>query len=256
MTTHTGLLKIYVAMAVLLTSVLAAAQYNNGDSGQYQILSARYGTENHNIDVTQRLKELASRDRTFRMGNSTFGTDPDPGRVKTLRIYTRGPGGRNRTFEYREGSVVDGSMFTAWGSGNWGNGGSNGGWNSGWTGGDQGGNWNGGNGDSGQYQILGARYGTDRHNIDVTARLQELARQDRTFRMGNSTFGTDPDHGHVKTLRIYTRGPDGRNRTFEYREGSVVDGSMFTGWGSGNWGNGGWNGGWNSDHRHRHHRQN
>jgi hypothetical protein len=54
--------------------------------------------------------------------------------------------------------------------------------------------------------------------------------------MGNSTFGIDPDPGEVKTLRIYTRGPDGRDRMFEYREGSTVDGSQFRGWGEGNWG--------------------
>ena len=101
-----------------------------------------------------------------------------------------------------------------------------------------------GNGDDGQYQILEARYGTSERNIDVTNRLKELARQDRTFRMGNSTFGEDPDPGRVKTLRIYTRGPNGQNRMFEYREGSVVDGSQFRGWGRGEWGQGGWNGGW------------
>jgi len=46
----------------------------------------------------------------------------------------------------------------------------------------------------------------------------------------------------VKTLRIYTRGPGGRDRMFEYREGSVVDGSQFRGWGRGEWGK--WNGRW------------
>jgi hypothetical protein len=96
-----------------------------------------------------------------------------------------------------------------------------------------------------QYQILQARYGTAARNIDVTPRLKELARQNATFRMGNSTFGTDPDPGHVKTLRIYTRNArNGQNRMFEYREGSTVDGSIFSGWGGGNWGQGGWNGGW------------
>ncbi len=184
--------------------------------------------------MTQRLKELARQDRTFRMGNSTFGEDPDRGRVKTLRIYTRGPNGQNRMFEYREGSVVDGSQFSAWGRGEWGWGEWNGGW---------------GDGDEGQYQILAARYGTARRNVDVTQRLKELARQDRTFRMGNSTFGVDPDRGRVKTLRIYTRGPNGQNRMFEYREGSVVDGSQFTAWGRGEWGQGGWNGGWGDDRR-------
>jgi hypothetical protein len=221
----------------LVVASAAALQYGNGngDEGQYQILQARYGTAERNVDVTNRLKELARQDRTFRMGNSTFGEDPDPGRVKTLRIYTRGPGGQNRMFEYREGSVVDGSQFTAWGRGDWGSGGWNGGWG--------GGNGN-GNGDDGQYQILAARYGTPERNVDVTGRLKELARRDVTFRMGNSTFGEDPDPGRVKTLRIYTRGPGGQQRMFEYREGSVVDGSQFTGWGGGNWGGGGWTGGW------------
>jgi len=118
---------------VLLIVISAAAQYggngnSNSDEGEYQILQARYGTSERNVDVTQRLKELAHEDRTFRMGNSTFGEDPDRGRIKTLRIYTRGPGGANRMFEYREGSVVDGSQFTAWARGDWGGGGWNGGW--------------------------------------------------------------------------------------------------------------------------------
>ena len=81
--------------------------------------------------------------------------------------------------------------------------------------------------------------------MDVTNRLKELARQDLTFRMGNSTFGVDPDKGQDKTLRIYTRGPNGQERMFEYREGSTVDGSQFRSWGRRDWGNGGgWNGNW------------
>jgi hypothetical protein len=217
-----------VAFVLLLGVTAAVGQYGNRDEGQFQILEARYGTANRNVDVTPRLKELARQDVTFRMGNSTFGEDPDPGRVKTLRIYTRGRDGQNRMFEYREGDVVEGSQFTGWGRGDWGRGGWTGGW------GD----------DDDEYQILQARYGTAYNNVDVTERLKELARQDVTFRMGNSTFGVDPDRGRVKTLRIYTRGRDGRNRMFEYREGSVVDGSRFTGWGGGEWGRGGWNGGW------------
>ncbi len=96
--------------------------------------------------------------------------------------------------------------------------------------------------DVGQYVILNAQYGTERNHVDVTNRLKELARSDQQFRMGNSTFGIDPDRGVVKTLRIYARGPDGRERMFEYREGSVVDGSQFRSWGGGNWGSGGWSG--------------
>lgn len=225
-----------VSFLLLLAGSATAWQYGNRDDGQYQILEARYGTPERNVDVTQRLKELARRDVTFRMGNSTFGVDPDPGRVKTLRIYTRGPGGADRMFEYREGSVVDGNQFRGWGRGDWGGGGWKGGWGDG--------NGRGRDGDDGAYQILGARYGTRHRNVDVTQRLKELARRDVTFRMGNSTFGVDPDRGRVKTLRIYTRGRDGRTRMFEYREGSIVDGSQFTGWGRGDWGMTAWNGRW------------
>src|SRR5262249_45820105 len=98
--------------------------------------------------------------------------------------------------------------------------------------------------DSGQYVILSAQYGTNDRHVDVTNRLRDLARSDRTFRMGNSTFGVDPDPGRVKVLRIYARGPNNEERMFEYREGSVVDGAMFRGWGRGDWGRGGWSGHW------------
>ncbi|MGA9815116.1 MAG: hypothetical protein WBQ64_20205, partial [Terriglobales bacterium] len=144
---------------------------NSNDAGQYVILSAQYGTARRHVDVTNRLKELARQDRTFRMGNSTFGVDPDPGQDKTLRIYTRGPNGQERMFEYREGSTVDGAQFRSWGRGDWGQGG----WNGNWEGGGYGG---GNNGDSGEYVILSAQYGTAQHHVDVTNRLKELARQD------------------------------------------------------------------------------
>ena len=127
--------RLIITLTVLLTVALLpgtlVAQYSSGDSGQYVILNAQYGTAAKHVDVTARLKEIARNDRTFRMGNSTFGVDPDPGHVKTLRIYTRGPDRQERMFEYREGSTVDGAMFRSWGSGDWGNGG----WNGGWEGG-------------------------------------------------------------------------------------------------------------------------
>ena len=206
---------------------------------QYQIVHAEYGTERNHVDVTQRLRQLASNDRTFRMGNSTFGVDPDPGQIKMLRIYTRDAGGRQRVFEYRENSVIDGAQFVGWGGGNWGNERWNGGWN-----GDN-------DSETGQYTIMHAEYGTERNHVDVTQRLRQLASTDRTFRMGNSTFGVDPDPGRIKMLRIYTRDAGGRPRMFEYRENSVIDGAQFVGWGRGNWGNERWNGGWNGDREER-----
>lgn len=219
---------VLAAFAVFLAASAVAQEY--------QILRADYGYGNQRVDVTQRLRELARADRTFRMGNSTFGVDPSPGNVKSLRIIARDPnGGGEQIFEYREGSTVDGSRFSGWSGGNWGGGG-------GFPGG--GGGFPGGGGGR-EYQILRAFYGYAGRNVDVTQRLRELARSDNSFRMGNSTFGVDPAPGHIKTLRIYARDPgSGRDQMFEYREGSTVDGSQFSGWGGGNWGDNNWNGGW------------
>ena len=193
---------------------------------------SRYGTERNNVDVTRRLQELARSDRSFRMGNSTFGVDPDPGRVKTLRIYARDRNGRNRMFEYREGSTVDGSLF------------------------------------SGGAEAIGAAAGMvagEDPEMEIRVNTQSCkldTAQNGTMWMSLGVCKSwlaptrdsawviahsvvDPDPGRVKTLRIYTRDRSGRTRTFEYREGSTVDGSQFSGWRSGNWGGGGWNGGWN-----------
>ena len=98
--------------------------------------------------------------------------------------------------------------------------------------------------DEGEYVIVSAQYGTAEHHVDVTDRLRELARADRPFRMGNSTFGIDPDHGRKKVLRIYARGSYGQVRMFEFVEGSTVDGAQFRGWSRGDWGRGGWSGNW------------
>jgi hypothetical protein len=99
-------------------------------------------------------------------------------------------------------------------------------------------------GDAGQYVILSAQYGHARRHVDVTNRLRELAREDRPIRVSNHTFGVDPDPGVRKVLRIYARGPEGREQMFEFVEGSIVDGAHFRGWRRGEWGPGGWSGRW------------
>ena len=223
--------------AILLTMTLsllllgaAVAQ----PEGEFLILSAQYGTEHHHVDVTGRLKELAAHDRTFRVDHESMRVDPAEGRQKALRIYARGPNGGERMFEYLDGSVVDGGMFRAWGRGEWGNG---------WSG-----NWNGAPAGEGEFLILSAQYGSERRHVDVTGRLKELARHDVTFRLDFRTFGVDPDEGHQKALRIYARGPNGRERMFEYLDGSVIDGAQFRGWGRGEWGHG-WSGRWEGGER-------
>ncbi|HEX5424142.1 MAG TPA: hypothetical protein VFW94_11375 [Candidatus Acidoferrales bacterium] len=232
--------KILSRSLIVVAFALLAAPWAGAQ--QYRIAHADYGWRDHRVDVTQRLRELARHDARFRMGNSTFGIDPAPGHVKTLRIFAKGPGGRDRVFEYREGQVVDGAVFSGWGRGDWGD-------RSDQDRGDRDNGFDQMRGDrdhGGSYMILRALYGTRRRNVDVTDRLRELARHNLTFRMGNSTFGIDPAPGRVKELRIFARGPHGQTRVFSYREGSVVDGGMFSGWGHGDWGRGGWHGGWDS----------
>jgi len=211
----------------LLAAPWAAAQ-------QYRIVRADYGWRDNRVDVTQRLRELARHDVRFRMGNSTFGVDPAPGHVKSLRIFAKAPDGRDRVFEFREGDTVDGAMFVGWGRGDWGDHPDRGPDRPGRT---------------DQYVILRALYGVRGRNVDVTDRLRQIARSNAVFRMGNSTFGIDPAHGVVKTLRIFARGPNGDVRMFEFREGSTIDGAMFSGWGRGAWGRGDWRGGWDGPDR-------
>jgi hypothetical protein len=202
--------------------------------GEYHIQQALYGTPERHVDVTARLRDLARRDERLQLGPKTFGADPHPGRVKTLRIVAASANGRMRTFEYTEGSWIDGAQFSDWSGGNWGQGA--------WGG--RPGYQDGGEGD---YRILRARYGTAQNHVDVTQRLRELARSDQRFQLSNGTFGVDPDRGRVKQLRIHARGPDGRTRIFEYVEGGWVDGAQFSGWGSGDWGESGGENDWGGD---------
>ncbi|RZI63023.1 MAG: hypothetical protein EOP37_00720 [Rubrivivax sp.] len=223
---------VLAALMLLVAMLTGTSAWAARDDGQWQILNARYGTSQRNMDVTGTLKELARRDDRVRVTNELFGNDPAHGQTKTLRIYARNRNGDNRTFEFREGSVIDGNDFTGWRGGDWGHGGGSG-------------SWEGGGGhDDGAYAILGARYGAAEGSIDVTGRLRELARRDAKVRVTNDLFRDDPAVGRTKTLRIYARDRSGQVRTFDYREGSWIDGGQFTGWGRGDWGQGGWNGGW------------
>jgi hypothetical protein len=218
-----------IAALFLLLPVLAAAQ----DAGRYLILNAQYGNERNHVDVTNRLRDLARRDRPFRVSDESMAVDPDRGHAKLLRVFARGPNGREQMFEFRDGSVFDGAQFRSWGGGDWGD--------ENWSG-----SWNGRTvNDAGQYLILTAQYGTEARHVDVSNQLRDLARQDRVFRLNYRTFGVDPAEGRSKTLRIFARDPNGQEQMFEYRDNSLIDGAIFTGWGGGQWGAGGWSGNWN-----------
>ena len=222
------ILKMHLATIglMLLASTGAMAQFNGGDNGQYQILEARYGTARNNVDVTDRLRELARQDRTFRMGNSTFGVDPDRGVVKTLRIYARGRNGQNRMFEYTEGSTVDGSQFTGWSSGNWGQ---RGAWNGGWGDSNGGGGIGRGRGINdgdayGSLSIISATYGAGRQRRDVTDRVRSMVRDGRlSISVGNDSLGGDPAPNVRKDLSVtYSTGGGGK-REVRVNEGQRLN---------------------------------
>jgi hypothetical protein len=208
-----------LAAIVVLSGVVAAQEFT--------ILSASYGTAHRNIDVTQRLRQLAAQNATFILTWRTFG-DPAEGRAKTLRIYARGPRGANRIFEYQDNSVVDGSLFSGWGGGNWAGDKWNGGWNPGpgWTIGRPpvvrppapGGSIR-------RLQIINAKYGAGRRQVDVTGRLQSLANNGRLsiqVTLGSLAVA-DPAPNVIKTLFVsYSVGNGGRQTR------SAQDGGYMT----------------------------
>ena len=200
--------RVLPLLACTLLATGAAAQ-SGDDRGNWQILEARYGTAQRNVDVTQRLRELARTDTTFRVENGTLGGDPHPGVVKTLRIYARNSGGVTRTFEYGEEQVVNGAMYTAWSGGGWGPGG---GWDGGW------GHYPGGGVAYGGVGIVSAQYGEGRDRIDVTARVRSFVRDGRiSTRVTNDALGSDPAPGRSKILWVtYYVGGQGQKQTKVY----------------------------------------
>jgi hypothetical protein len=186
-------------LAVLGATLIAAAlparpafAQRQSDQGEYQILQARYGTATRNIDVTDRLEQLARHDRPIQITNDLFGEDPAPGQVKALRIYARGREGATRVFEYREEDFIDGSQFSGWSGGRWGQGG---GWRGGW-GGDVA-------GPQGGLTIVTARYGDGRRSREVTDRVRSMVRNGRLdIPVENDTFGVDPAPGSDKALVV------------------------------------------------------
>jgi len=221
---------LILAFALLLAGTLSAQE-----PGQYVILNAQYGNERSHVDVTGRLRELARMGRPFRVTHDSMAADPAPGQQKWLRVFARGPNGDERMFEFVDGSGFDSAAFNGWARGDWGAEPWNGGW------------W----GTGPKFLILSAQYGSEFRHVDVTGRLKELARENRQLRIDYRTFRVDPDVGHAKALRVFARGPNGRERMFEFRDGDIIDGRQFRGWGTGEWAgeNDRWSGRWEGEER-------
>lgn len=213
-------LRGFWAVLLLFFGLIGSAAAQR-DEGAYQILGARYGTQERNVDVTDRLRQLARSDRNFRVSNDTFGIDPDRGHTKELRIYARGPDGRTRTFEYREDSVVDGAQFAGWAGGGWGRGGGNGRWNDGDNRGGQHGSYR----DERRYELVvsNATYGANGRMVDVTRQLRSMIRDNSlSVRVTNQLCGEcDPAPRVTKSLSVnYSVG--GRTQRIDVREGDYL----------------------------------
>lgn len=162
------------------------------DRGEYQILQARYGTATRNIDVTERLKQLARYDRRIQISNELFGEDPAVGEHKALRIYARGRNRATRVFEYQEKDFIDSSHFNGWSEGRWGD--RNG----------RGHRWDDGISDARErVTVLAASYGSGRRSREVTDVVRSMVRGGRIdMAVENHTLGADPAPGRPKTLTV------------------------------------------------------
>lgn len=163
------------------------------DDGEFTILYATYGASGRDVDVTDRLRELARRDQRFRLTNDLFGVDPLPGQTKILRIVARDRAGQQRTFDYREYQTVDGNQFVGWGRGDWGG-----------RGGDRG---PARPASTGRLVIDSASYGGGEGRwVDVTQAVRAQVRGDRLeLDVRNELFGFDPAPGQRKTLSVTYR---------------------------------------------------
>lgn len=185
-----------------------------GESGGWRILHARWGVGPANVDVTERLRELARSDQRFRVSNELFGADPAPGTVKSLRVVASDGSGRRQRFEFPEGSTLDGQQFHGWGQGDWGQG--SGGWDDGGYSGPQRPQR-----PNGRASIEWAEYrAEDGRRMDLTQRLQELLdRQGRVdLVVGNRSLGGDPAPGVPKRLWVRWRTASGRSREASWSE--------------------------------------
>lgn len=169
-------------------------QNNRGDrrdDGEFVILYATYGASGRDVDVTDRLRELARRDVQLRLTNDLFGVDPYPGQTKILHIVTRDRAGQQRTFDYREYQTVDGHQFVGWGGGDWGRGSDRGPVRPGYA---------------GRFVIESASYGNDGRWVDVTQAVRAQVRGDRLdLQVRNELFGVDPAPGQRKVLSVTYR---------------------------------------------------
>ncbi len=168
------------ATALVLMLLLAPSVFaRNSAAGPGEIVRADYGSANHWVQVTDRVRSLVQNNSlNFRVDNDTLGVDPAPGTAKVLRLQLRDARGRIQRLNFRENSTVNLQV-------------------------------NGGNASlMSRLQITRAEYGADNRFTDVTSRLNSKVSNNRlSLQVNNSSMGGDPAQGAAKTLRVeYTYG--------------------------------------------------
>jgi hypothetical protein len=156
---------------------LAAAQ-------EFRVTHAEYGHDNRWADVTEMVRRAARGGRLdLVVGNQTFGMDPAPAEVKSLRIEYVFNGQPMRE------EVPENTRLLL----------------------PRGGGGYGGpsaapvypDGGGGQLRILSAQYGSNRRRVDVGRQVSAFVRGgELRMRINNDTMGGDPDKGADKQLRI------------------------------------------------------
>lgn len=172
-----------IAAVMMLSALPMLAQNPN-----WYIQSADWGSGSRRQDVTNAVRQLLN-GGDFKANNKNLGVDPAPGKDKTLRIIARDRNGDVKNFKYNEGETVNTKRFIRNEYGNE--------WNIGRPGGGRG------------FRIAKAEYGdvNGRYRVDVTQRLQNMARNNRLdITVNNSTMGVDPAPGQPKQLFVrYTQ---------------------------------------------------
>jgi Domain of unknown function (DUF3395) len=165
--------------AFLMVSAMLG-QY--GGEGRWSIVRAEFGAGHTWSDVTAQVKALIHGDSlNFEVRRQVLGTDPVPGKTKTLRLQVQNWRGESRTLTFQEHEtvnlqVISDAAVDSWGRASWGGG----------------------------LRILKADYGVGNRFVDVTARLSSQVQGDQlSLRVTNSTMGRDPAEEHAKTLTVW-----------------------------------------------------
>ena len=175
-----------VVVWTLMGSIAALAQ-------RVEILSAYYGIGNYRVDVTERVRGLASNGESFEVSSRNLGVPslPIPGKQLTV-VYSVG----HRQF--RE-SAQEGDVFRFNTAGAY----------------DRGESWG--------PRVVRGMYGRSERYIDVTNQLRDYARRGEGFRVSPEAFGLDPERVQGSRLSMTVIDRSGERVEREYEEGDYVD---------------------------------